>query len=381
MKVALFANSNLWLKPYFDIFDFYDHEVWWATYELHVYNELLRMNFSNVIYVPDPASFDESLNKYIYTSPGHVERLFLDQIRPDVVITDVSNRLSVLSDSKSCLWIQAFHSFCYKRYNFHESLAFYDLLLLPGRYHFDAYLQRMPALIVESQLAITGFPKMDLLSFTPSIDCIYTKYHLDSSKKTILYAPTWGGTTAGGTRWYSQVWPRWSSDQQLEYLERLLKCYSSSHNILIKPHHFCPPLMSDEGYSLCKRYGAYWLLSDPFSFSDPFELLVIADILISDVSGIIPEFLFLDKPVIFIEPEVSGIWDESSLPCSYRCGPVVSEFDDLLVCIDEALSQPDTFYKTHRDFVTKMIFKFNDLASSSRAYQAINNLYESIKEE
>ena len=103
----------------------------------------------------------------------------------------------------------------------------------------------------------------------------------------------------------------------------------------------------------------------------------MADILISDVSGIIPEFLFLDKPVIYIEPDVSDMWVDSSLPSSYRCGPVITEFDDLLKQIDTALLQLNHFYKTQRDNVTNMVFKYNDLSSSKRAYQAIKNLYDS----
>ena len=182
MKVALFANSNLWLQPYYNVFHCNNHDVWWATYESHVYEELLKRNYPKIVYYPDPAYFDKESNKFTYSSPGFTENYFLNQIKPDVVITDVSNRLSVLADAKSCLWVQAFHSFCYKRYNFHDSLSSYDLLLLPGSYHFDAYLQRMPSLILESQLAITGFPKMDLLSTTPSLEDIYLKYHLDSAK-------------------------------------------------------------------------------------------------------------------------------------------------------------------------------------------------------
>ena len=203
------------------------------------------------------------------------------------------------------------------------------------------------------------------------------KYKLDTSKKTILYAPTWGGTTADGTRWSSEVWPRWTSSKQLEYLEHFLSAYSSKYNVVIKPHHFCPSQMSEAAHSLSDRYGAHWLLSDPYSFSDPFELLIAADLLISDVSGIIPEFLFLDKPVIFIEPDVADIWVDSSLPSSYRCGPIITEFDDLLKEIDSAFSKENDFYRTERDFVTNQIFSYKDHSSAQRAYEAINILYNS----
>ena len=135
--------------------------------------------------------------------------------------------------------------------------------------------------------------------------------------------------------------------------------------------------MSEEAHSLCNRYGAYWVLSDPYSLSDPFELLIAADLLISDVSGIIPEFLFLDKPVIFIEPDVDDIWVDSSLPSSFRCGPIITEFEDLFKQIDLALSQLGTFYSADRHFITNQIFSFKDHSSSLRAYDSINALYDS----
>ena len=95
-----------------------NHDVYWSTYESHVYEELLRREYPNIVYYSDPAYFDDETKKFTYSSPGIAEDYFLSQINPDVVITDVSNRLSTLVDSKSCLWVQAFHSFCYKRYNF-----------------------------------------------------------------------------------------------------------------------------------------------------------------------------------------------------------------------------------------------------------------------
>ena len=290
------------------------------------------------------------------------------------MITDVSNRLSETFASKSCLWIQAYHSFCYKRYNFHDSLSCFDLLLLPGTYHYDAYLRRMKSSIREEQLAITGFPKMDLLSSTCSSAETFRKYSLNPSKQTILYAPTWGGTTQDGTLWSSYLWPRWDESDQLIYLEEFLKHFSSDYNIVIKPHHFCPSFITDRAPSLCNDYGSRWITSNPSSFSDPFELLAVSDLLISDVSGIIPEFLFLGKPVVFIEPDVPDIWSESSLPESYRCGPVITEFS-VLDQTSSALSSPEGFYRSDRESVTRSLFRYMDFHSADRAYKAITDLY------
>ena len=145
MKVALFANSNLWLKPFYDVFHLNNHEVWWATYEPHVYDELLRLKYPHIVYYADPPVFDSTIGKYTYSFPGLAEEYFLREINPDVVITDVSNRLSETFASKSCLWIQAYHSFATSVITF--TTRFLALILaLPGTYHYDAYLRRMKSL-------------------------------------------------------------------------------------------------------------------------------------------------------------------------------------------------------------------------------------------
>ena len=180
------------------------HDVWWATYQNHVYEALQSKGISNVVYYPDNQSFDNKLNKYRFSSPGRVESYLDSQISPDIWITDVSNRLSTIE--KRCFWVQAFHSFCFKKYNFHDSLSKFDMLLLPGDYHYEQYLVRMNNVISATQLHVTGFPKLDLLSKTPSKDILIKQLQLNPDKKTILYAPTWGGSTDDGQQWSSLFW-------------------------------------------------------------------------------------------------------------------------------------------------------------------------------
>lgn len=144
MKVGLLANSNLWLEPYYDAFiDIAD--VQWATFELPVYQSLVSKGYDNVCFVEDSPLYDLDNKKYRYQKAGQAESELEQQVRPDIWITDNSSRLS--KTSKNCMWVQAFHSFCYKTYNFHSSLLNFDLLLLPGQYHYDEYLRRMSPLL------------------------------------------------------------------------------------------------------------------------------------------------------------------------------------------------------------------------------------------
>lgn len=377
MKIGLLANSNLWLEPFYHAFIGLA-DVQWATFELPVFQSLVDKGYQNVCFVEDTPVYDQGAKKYRYQKAGLVEFELEQKVCPDIWITDNSSRLSRIE--KNCMWVQAFHSFCYKTYNFHSSLINFDLLLLPGKYHYNEYLRRMSPPLISDQLAVTGFPKLDLLSSKYVNSLNYSRYELDPEKPTVLYAPTWGGTTIDGTNWHSLFWPRWQPSEQIPILECFLQSLSSKCNIIIKLHHCCPVDIKETAKKLSLQYHALWI-DDSFSLiHDPFELMKISDCLISDMSGIIPEFLFLNKPVVFIDPDVSNVWDSSSIPSEMRPGPVVTSIDDLISCVEKAIQSPKEYFADERHQFLKYFFEYNDYSSAQRAKKAILKRYHELKQ-
>ena len=53
--------------------------------------------------------------------------------------------------------------------------------------------------------------------------------------------------------------------------------------------------------------------------------------MISDLSGIITDYMVLDRPIIYIEPDENlDAWEDSDMPKSFRAGHVVTSLDEII---------------------------------------------------
>jgi CDP-glycerol glycerophosphotransferase (TagB/SpsB family) len=101
--------------------------------------------------------------------------------------------------------------------------------------------------------------------------------------------------------------------------------------------------------------------------------LWIADVLISDLSGIISEFLVLDRPIIYIDPdEKLFAWDKSDMPKNFRVGHVVKTSGELFDAIGDSINYPEKFAKKRQELASK-IFYSPDGKATDRAVQEIFN--------
>jgi len=126
-----------------------------------------------------------------------------------------------------------------------------------------------------------GYSKLDPLvqGTEPGLD--YTELGLDESRKTILYAPTYNPSS----------------------LEKFPDCWPShfaEFNILIKPHTFT---YTREQYSGQRNKLNKWSQFSNVHVAEPTEISLLpymkhADILLSEASSTLFEFVALDRPVI-----------------------------------------------------------------------------------
>ena len=359
MKIGLIANSSLWLQPFATNLSL-NHEVWWCVFEKEIYDLLLLKGAKNIFFEEDKLNLVVTHlgNKYRYSDPGNTEKNFINAIRPNIIITDVSTRLS--NCTKDCIWIYTAHSFCYKKYTFHESLLKFDGIIIPGRYYLDEFPKRLQVDHSFPILIPTGFPKLDLLhNFKNNRAQILHDIKFDPYQKVGLYAPTWGGSTSK-TEWGNALFPRWSHRDHLAILEKLLaSLYESGIQMIIKPHHVAVIDMKEQISIICKKYGAFFVTDTPTKIADPFEYIIASDFLISDLSGIILEFLALDKPVVFIEPESNTAWDDSSIPPTLRFGGVVDSVESLILESISAAESGSDYYKNKRQFVKEQLLTFD----------------------
>lgn len=163
--------------------------------------------------------------------------------------------------------IQIYHGVVDKNWTYSPHNKWYDLLLVSGHYA-EGRLQKIG--IAKSKIKVVGFPKLDT-------------YYKSNRKKetsiipklpTIVYAPTWGTITS------------------LPFMLRELIKLHKRYRLIVKPHYYTYwhyiDFLKDFGITLWEN-------------EDIIPLFDKADILISDSSSAMFEFLITGKPVIAID--------------------------------------------------------------------------------
>ena len=137
-----------------------------------------------------------------------------------------------------------------------------------------------------SNLIINGYTKCDpLININNQLDDYYVKVGLDKNKKTILYAPSFYPSS-------------------IEKLYPELELFSNEFNLIIKLHNFSwfqkrykyqSEMMKNLNSKLTNLY-----LAQPHDY-DVIPFMRISDLLISDISSTIFEYLPLNRPIIMAE--------------------------------------------------------------------------------
>lgn len=172
--------------------------------------------------------------------------------------------------------------------------------------------------IYQGKIIEEGYPRLDIL-INSDRESVLEKLRsygveIDSSKKVILFAPTWRGVS------YAKA----STDVAFyfsfkETLEQMID--TSRYQILIKVHQ--------RVYELAKKQltESYFIPS----MIDANEVLAITDILVSDFSSIYIDFLATGKPILFYIPDLESYTEERGLYRTPDClpGPCATEVEQI----------------------------------------------------
>ena len=372
MKIGFLAYSPFVLEKYWA--QLKDRaNCWWGVTQADTAEALRQRGITQVVHCPDELQFvpDRAGNKYVSADPGRAEREVAARVDPDCWITDQTNRLT--HAPKSCLWVQTFHGLCYKKHTFHPLTREYDLLLLPGEYHRREFVRRLGFTGNDPGLQVVGWPRTDDLcrgDFDRA--AVLRELDLDPARPTVLFAPTWGGYARDATRWGLDLFPRWRG-QEAEVFARLCEAVrGEGANFLVKTHHLSVWSRDAELRAVAERSGARWLTPGMSNLQiDPNPYLWATDVLISDLSGVIMDFLALDRPVVYIDPDPAlDAWRDCSIPPEYRAGAVARTPEELVVGVREGLRDPDRHREARRR-VREAIFQALDGRAAARAAEAI----------
>ncbi len=238
------------------------------------------------------------------------------------------------------LKVQIFHGLAGEKKGHFRIRHYFDLYLTQGPY-FTKKFNELKSIHKDFDVIETGWPKLDIYGTNKFIydedkNNLLEKF---KAKKIILYAPTFS--------------PKLTS---APYLTEEIKALSKNKDflILMKFH----PLMDENWLAVYKEIADK---TDNIIFETEkniVKFLLMADVLVSDTSSVIYEFLLLDKPVVSFKNISETILWENSL-----------DYSELIPLVEKNLTT-DPFAK-ERKFIFENYHPYNDGKSAKRMVDAV----------
>lgn len=216
----------------------------------------------------------------------------------------------------------------------------FDLGFLPSKEWADMWNKGSCYDFVRPRLGcyFAGWPKADNIHqkyFSDECEKIIKEYGIDTSKKTILYAPSW----------------EWDNRQ----LEMIDACKDLNVNLIIKQFPWNPKTFSFQ-YNICQKMAEksknipnVFVLDTSINI---FNAINLCDVLISEESSTLYEAMMLDKPVIavtdwFVPDQLPTPPRLPDFPYDFAIHIKKSEIHDIILKIvsDESYKERITAYR------------------------------------
>ena len=197
-----------------------------------------------------------------------------------IIIVGNVGKIEQIADP-STLAIMVYHGIGLKQTYYRDITDRIDIRVVESKERYDI-LQKQG----QKNLVLTGYSKCDpLIEYDNSQADILDKLGLDPTKKTVLYAPSFYPSS-------------------IEKIGPELAQFSNEFNLIIKLHNFSWFQKRYQYQSVLIRTVTDNLknsfLAQPFDI-DVIPYMLASDLLISDISSTIFEFLPLDRPIIMAE--------------------------------------------------------------------------------
>jgi tetratricopeptide (TPR) repeat protein len=202
---------------------------------------------------------------------------------------------------------------------------------------------------------ITGYPQMDAL-FRNAASPIPVA--LPPGHKKVLYAPTWNAALS-------------SAPMLGERVVELVRGTRRDVSLLIKPH----PATADhhpDWLATWRRLAAadhdVHLIDDPAA--DVMSYLAAADLLVSDASSVIFEYLALDRPIVILtnpSRHRAPTFDPNGIEWRWRdVGVEVHDVNDLPAAVSAALDNPASVAARRAHYREELFGKYTDGYAAER---------------
>ncbi|WP_213814373.1 CDP-glycerol glycerophosphotransferase family protein [Glaciihabitans sp. dw_435] len=190
---------------------------------------------------------------------------------------------------------------------------------------------------------ITGYARTDelaTLELTPALRSgILRDYGLDPAEKRtlVLYAPTWNHLAA------RDIFPFGMTPEQ--FLAPLDALAAEIGVLFLVRLHLNTVLELDESAYANVRFVSARL----YPATEP--LLKVADVLFTDWSSIVSEYLAVHRPIIFIDKPTPFDGEVQPLSREDRPGAIVASFEDLTTALTLAATDPAGYLEQYGDLI------------------------------
>ena len=132
------------------------------------------------------------------------------------------------------------------------------------------------------------------------------------------------------------------------------------YNFVIKPHHYHFKKFKDNEFFKLYKFENVKILkpNNEFDSLDSEMVFFNSDIIITDTSGVGTTCCFLDKKIIYLEPDNYN-WEDSDIEKDFRPGLILQNINDLSPSLRKYEDYPNLFSKERLEFRNK-IFQFQN---------------------
>lgn len=241
--------------------------------------------------------------------------------------------------------VQIFHGLAGEKKGHFKIRHYFDLYLTQGPY-FTRKFRRLKRKHKNFEVVETGWPKLDVYAedankYEAEKEALLKEYQ---AEKLILYAPTFSPSLT-------------SAPHLLKEIKELAK--EENYLIQIKFHDLMAPEVVAEYKQLAQNTSNILVEEEP----NIVKYLLMADLMISDTSSVVYEFLLLDKPVItFKSNSEEKVWDNAN------------NYNVLAKKVRRNLEQDP--FKEERKIIIEEYHPYSDGRSAERMVEAVKDYIE-----